>query len=348
MTYEQFEDRLREEHKDEADRINQYSPYCDLIYYPSSIHPEIQLAMRVLKPGTPSRILVTTHGWHMSIPPFVHMDQPHSDGYLTIEVDMRGRAYSGGSADCNGWELLDVIDAVNYVRKHYASCIVDPDVVYFEGGSGGGGNAYAIVGKFPDYFTAATALCGITDYSLWYENDDIGEFRDELDVWIGCTPEENREAYRSRSGIELLPNLLTPLFAVHGDTDARVGVNQARLYMEHARKLGLADRVRYLELPGVGTRDHWGNATPEEMQRVRQESERNRVEHKKPVEIPDRGSFIVAGYLITKKFSVILDSLDHVATVEYDLEHNTFKVTGSRVRHYTIFRGPMDALFLKP
>ncbi|WP_171687807.1 alpha/beta hydrolase family protein [Paenibacillus germinis] len=339
MTYEQYEDRVRLQKQSGEQRINRYSPYCDLIYYPSSIQPELSLAMRILKPQRPSRICVTTHGWHMSIPSFTYMDTPHHEGdYLMVEVDMRGRAFSDGEPDCNGWELLDVIDAVNYVRKHYADCIIDPEIIYFEGGSGGGGNAYAIIGKFPDFFAAATAMCGITDYTVWYEQDEIGEFRDELDVWIGFPPHTNPIAYQSRSGLALIGNVLTPLFIAHGETDVRVPVEHARMYMEKAKELGLSERVRYMELEGVGTREHWGNSTEKQMQLMRERSEYNRNKHQVPIEIPSSGVFTVAGYLITKEFSVILDSLDKVAIVTYDLKQNEFKVTGEQLEGYTIVR----------
>lgn len=48
-------------------------------------------------------------------------------------------------------------------------------------------------------------MCGITDYAVWYEQDEIGEFRDELDIWIGCSPDDDAMAYRSRSGLEFYP-----------------------------------------------------------------------------------------------------------------------------------------------
>ncbi|MDR6552139.1 pimeloyl-ACP methyl ester carboxylesterase [Paenibacillus qinlingensis] len=227
---------------------------------------------------------------------------------------------------------------MNYVRKHYEECIVDPDVVYFEGGSGGGGNAYAIVGKLPDFFAAATAMCGIADYAVWYENDTIGEFQDELDVWIGFPPKIDPEAYMSRSGITLADNLLTPLFIAHGDMDIRVPVEHARMYMERIHKLGFNERVHYLELEGVGTREHWGNASEAQMRQMMELSERNRIHNAAPIQIPDQGSFIVAGYLITKKFAVVLNSLDQVAIVHYDLNKNEFTVTGDRINVYSIQR----------
>lgn len=63
--YAEYEDKVREEKKKE--RQNQYSKYCDLIYYQSSIHPELTLAMCISKSEKPSYILAGTHGWHMTI-----------------------------------------------------------------------------------------------------------------------------------------------------------------------------------------------------------------------------------------------------------------------------------------
>lgn len=325
MEYEIYEDKIRA--SEDKDLTSRYSPYCDFVYYESSRTPGIRMAMKVLKPSRPSYILVKTHGWHMSVEPFVHMYEPVEDlDYLTLQVDMRGRAFSLGKPDCNGWELYDVIDAVNYARERYKEYIIDKSIVYFEGGSGGGGNAYSIVGKFPDFFAACTALCGISDYGMWYENDSDGEFRDEMDIWIGCTPAQNPMAYKSRSGLYLLENLYTPMFIAHGETDVRVPVEHARKYVERAGEVGKTSLVHYLELKGVGTRDHWGNATPQQMKEMKYLSEQNRLRNRKEIELPDKGRLVVAGYVFTKKFSVVLDSMDKTAVLEYDLHKNRFDV----------------------
>lgn len=339
MPYEQYEDRIREEKTTKAKEI-QVSPYCDFFYYESTRTPGIMLAARITKPAKPSYILAGTHGWHMSIPKFAPKAEPEpGNEYLRIDVDMRGRAHSDGAPDCNGWELYDVIDAIEYARKHYAAYIIDPEIVYFEAGSGGGGNAMAIVGKFPDYFAAATALCGISDYGLWYDNDEIGEFRDELDVWIGMSPSDNPMAYRSRSGLELVGNLLTPTYLAHGETDIRVPVDHTRLFVDKAAQSGKGSIVRYYELPGVGTRDHWGNATANMMERVKLESEQNRLAHRTPVQLPASGRLTVGGYLFTRHFSIVLDSLDKVAYIDYDLNSGKFDLTCETDCGYTLTVG---------
>lgn len=172
-----------------APRIGEerHSRYRDLVYYPSTVTPGLVLAATVTVPTRPAPILAATHGWHDSMPPFEPLDTPPDDAYVRVHVDMRGRAFSTGSPDCNTWELFDIIDAVEFVRRRYAGFVVR-DAAHFESSSGGGGNALALAGKFPDFFTTITALCPIADYSVWYENDRTGEFRDEMDAWIGSPP----------------------------------------------------------------------------------------------------------------------------------------------------------------
>ena len=254
-----YEDRVRKE-KVEGKKENRYSKYCDFIYYKSSVNPELTLAMRVLKPEKPSYIVATTHGWHMSIADFEEYEKPVSD-FLMVEVDMRGRAFSDGTQDCNGWELYDIIDAVEYVKKNYKEYLLSTSIVYFEAGSGGGGNAYAIAGKFPDYFAAIVSMCGISDYRLWYENDNVGEFRDELDIWIGDA--HNLQAYNSRSGIITVKNLCTPLAIIHGEKDIRVPIYHARNYMEKVIENNKQHLVEYWEVSDIGGADHWSHATHE-------------------------------------------------------------------------------------
>lgn len=332
-----FSDEYRAE-KSLSGKENRYSKYCDLIYYESSVTPGIQLAMVVFKPEKPGRIIASTHGWHMSMPKYQPMEDEPKDEYLWVYADMRGRAFSEGKQDCNGYELHDVIDAVEYVKKHYAAYISDAETVYYYGGSGGGGNGYEILNKFPDYFAAATVMCGISDYARWYQDDyAVGEFRDEMDVWIGCAPDQNPMAYQSRSGLHGIRNLHTPLFIAHGNTDLRVQICQARLYVAEAARIGKGDLVSYYEMDGVGTRQHFGNATPEQMEEMSRRDAAHRVAHQTPVSLPEKGSLWVHGYLVTKHFSVWLDSVDKVAELTYDLSRGAYELKCDVPVTYRIF-----------
>ena len=315
MNFEKFEDTIRAE---KAKTDEKFGRYCDLRLVRSSLTPTVTFAVKIYKPEAPNYLVATTHGWHMSIDTNVDYEQPQSP-YLLVEVDMRGRAYSTGSPDCNGLELYDVYDAIQFALREYGEYIADKTLIYFEGGSGGGGNALAIAGKFPDLFSAVNAMCPISDYYEWYKTDDeLGEFRDEMDVWICPDPENNREAYHSRSGLALLPNLLTSLQICHGTTDIRVPFCLTELYMARAKELDKP--VQVYAMKGVGTREHFGNILPEQFETMERVCRENISTHRQPISIPRKGSFVVGGYLVTKHFTVFLPSLDKVVTIDYDLD----------------------------
>ncbi|MGI5900578.1 MAG: alpha/beta hydrolase family protein [Christensenellales bacterium] len=320
-----FEDSQRQ---GKQELQEQFSPYCDLVRYKSSVNPDVDLAMLVKKPAKKAYALFATHGWHQSIAPFQQMESPQEGlEYLHVQVDMRGRAFSRGEPDCNALELMDVYDAVAEVRRRYADYLLDPDVIYFESGSGGGGNAFALAGKFPDLFAAVTALYGISDYADWYRRDEIGEFRDEMDVWIGFPPEENEEAYQARSGLSLVENLHSPIYIAHGETDERVPASHSRSYYQAALASGKEKLVKYYEMQGVGTRSHTGNAAPEQLVRLENESEGNRIANRRPVSLPKSGELLVGGFLVTKHFSVELSDMGKLARIKYDLDKKIIEFT---------------------
>lgn len=299
------------------------SDKIDFIQIPSTITDSVTFAIAVYKPERPSPVLLLAHGWHGKVKrPLPDAENPYP-GFLTIQVDMRGRQYSTGQQDCNGYELYDYHDAWQYAKTHYRDYISDPQNIYFLGGSGGGGNGYALVGKFPDLFVSAVIQCGISDYAHWFEHDTLGEFRDEMIPWIGTTPGENPQAYASRSGITTVQNVLTPLFIVHGETDIRVPVWHARTYVNKAEALD--KKFDYLELKNVGTRAHWGNITASQQAKKDSLVQRGLSLYQDTPVLPPSGELIVAGYVVTKHFSVFMDSIDQVGKIRYDLEHKDIK-----------------------
>jgi hypothetical protein len=302
--------------------------------YRSSQDTSVTLYANFIRPFHPGPILVSMHGWHGAVQRY-HPDdvKPALSGeWFLIQPEMRGRGNSGGKQDANGWELQDVVDAVEFAKKHYHAFISDTSCIYLTGGSGGGGNVLGLIGKFPDYFCSAICEVGISDYGLWYRHDMKGEFRDEMETqgWIGGTPDSNPEAYSSRGGITTLENLLTPLAMVYPEKDIRVPVEHAHNYLKKADAIGKRELIDYLELKGVGAvkgGGHWENITVE-LETLRQDFvSRHLKKDYKPVEIPRQGRFIVAGYLKTKHFEIVLDKIDNIAEVIYDLDKGEFKIS---------------------
>jgi len=318
--------------------------------YPCSSDSALKLFAR-FECATPTGVLlVKMHGWHGGV------KNPHSDsipnpteiGYFVVEPEMRGRGDATGNPDCSGWELQDVIDAVEFARANYRERIESPQVVLLWGGSGGGGNAFALLGKFPDYFSAANVESGMSDYALWYQFDSKGEFRDEMEgvngkdprgrnPWIGGSPETNPEAYRSRGGLTTVGNLLTPTLVFHGSEDIRVPPLHARLWVGAAQGQGRGALVTYHELAGVGdNRLHYANETKEQLMFRNRKDAAFLKDHRVPPVLPASSTFVVAGYLKTSRFEVILDSIDRIAFLEYDLAANQFTLKSENAKKATL------------
>lgn len=290
----------------------------DFIQVASTVTPGVRIAAAIYKPAAPGPVLLKSHGWHGSVTrPSPETANPNP-GYLTVELDMRGRSYSTGQPDANGLELYDFYDALTHVRAAYADYISNPDRVHFQGGSGGGGNALAIAAKFPDLFASIVASYPISDYAAWYSQDAVGEFRDEMDVWIGRSPSAAPEAYAARSGLTGVPNILSPLALIHGETDVRVPASHSRRFVQAMQLMGKP--VTYLELPGVGTRDHLGNITAA----LRDQADRLTTEtlaaHSVAPTLPRRGFLIVPGFVRTKAFAIFMASVDDLGLAAYDID----------------------------
>jgi hypothetical protein len=326
------------------------APLREYLEYPSRSDPTLKLYAQ-FRCATPKGVLlVKMHGWHGAVK-VAHTDNianPIERGYFVVEPEMRGRGEATGTPDCNGWELQDVIDAVEFAKIRYSDRIESPQIVLLWGGSGGGGNAYGLVGKFPDYFSAAIMESGMSDYGLWHTFDRKGEFRDEMEgvdgkdpkgrkAWIGGSPESNAEAYRSRGGLTTVGNLLTPSMIFHGSEDVRVPAMHARLWAGAALGQGRGSLVAYHEMPGVGdNRLHNANETKAQQAARLRAAEAFLRAHREPPTLPSSGSMVVAGYVKTARFEVILDSIDRVGQVDYDLAAGTFKVSAATAKHATL------------
>ena len=303
------------------------------LQYPSSLDPELKLFADFDIPEQKGYLHLNFHGWHGCVKN-KHRDnvqavRGNDTPWFFIRPEMRGRGDSTGKPDCNGFELQDAIDAVKFARKKFADKILEPEKVFLSGGSGGGGNVLAILGKFPDFFCRAHADCGIYDYAAWYRGDAVGEFRDEMEGegWIGGNPDTRPEAYQSRSGITTVRNLQTPLILFHGENDLRVPAAQARCLMDEVHKQNKHALVSYFELPGCGGKDHWSNISPE-LKAFREQTAAAFMALPSPViQMPRSGCLTVAGFLKTRDFEVRLDSVDQVAELRYDLDRNVLELS---------------------
>jgi pimeloyl-ACP methyl ester carboxylesterase len=150
----------------------------------------------------PSPILLVLHGYSG---PFQGTEIPERfarKGLFAIKTYKRGFGGSGGSSDDSGRETHDFYDAIQFVKSHYAQ-YVDPMNVNVVGYSGGGGNTYALLTKFPDLLRSANVFFGMSDYGYddtygWWNNGG-SSYRNALAQRIGGTPTDVRERYHARA-----------------------------------------------------------------------------------------------------------------------------------------------------
>jgi pimeloyl-ACP methyl ester carboxylesterase len=295
--------------------------------YHSTVESGLRLFASFTPAEHPAALMIWMHGWHGNIKSG-HRDNvaPLANAaFFKVAPEMRGRGDSGGRPDANGWELQDAVDALDAAREYYPELVSDR-APHLHGGSGGGGNVLGLLGKFPDLFASAVCECGISDYALWFAQDAVGEFRDDMrDAgWIGGDPHTNPEAYLSRGGRTTAGNLLTPLLMIHGEDDIRVPVEQARVYRQALQRFG-NDSLAVLQVfEGVGVPGHFSGLNEEGALLREQLTAQHRDSHTLAPILPQSGELVVAGYLKTRHFELHLETKDQVALLRYHVAENKF------------------------
>ena len=308
------------------------------VAYVSSEDANLTLYAAFIKTGAePKPICAYLHGWHGNryyVQRDLGTNQFMLDRFFLVGADMRGRgstgkepwwgtpdpaldakdgAVSGGAPDANGWELNDIVDAVEAAKRLYPQHTL-PDPVYVIGHSGGGGNVMGLLGKFPDYFAAAYAGSGMSDYGRWAE---LTSWRQSVENWVGARLDQDPESFRSRGGLTTVLNRHTPIALSHGDQDQSVPCELSEVYVKANADLGKP--VPFKKVAG-GPHGVWGHY-PEMVAFLSR--------HPQPPLLPGKGKLVIAGYVKTHRFHIVLPSIDSVAACEYDLTSApTFRLTG--------------------
>lgn len=187
-------------------------------------------------------------------------------GWAVWNIEYRRMGLLGGGG---GWPatFTDVGVAVDYVKALPA---VDPDRLVTCGHSSGGHLALWVAARHradqgaPGTPPAvkprgAISLAGVVDLRLGAE---LGLGNGAVARFLGGTPEEVPDRYRSSSPAELLP-LGIPQVLLHGLSDTVVPPSMSENYERAARKLG--DDATYVPIEDLGHRaiiDPAGGAWP--------------------------------------------------------------------------------------
>ena len=123
---------------------------------------------------------------------------------------------------------------------------------------------------------------------------------------------------------------------VHGEVDPRVPFEQATVYVDAARHHGREELVELISFPQVGHPGHYGGITEAEEAQRQTAIAAQLAAHRATPQLPDAGSLVVAGYVRTRHFSVVLESIDHIARLDYDLGSGTFALQAPTSRTATL------------
>ena len=195
--------------------------------------------------GAPAPALIFLHGYNPPNPPYVrwwsiadrHNGVAERNGLIVLEPMGRG------NVDYRWMGEADVLRCLAEAKRRFK---VDEDRVYITGESMGGNGTWLIASRNPQLFAAAAPVYGGYDYR-------IGAYGYNYTNPLGTRPMERfiHEAHASFAGAEGL--LHVPVYALHGDQDAAVPVEQSRHGVQLLQRWGYD--VRYREVPGLGHED---------------------------------------------------------------------------------------------
>ncbi len=270
-------------------------------------------------------------------------------GFFTIMPAMRGREGSDGARDTGGREIHDILDAVEAAKAQYPE-LTDGDQVYLTGYSGGGGNVMSALVRFPDYWNAASAFFGISDYGYdttngWYFNGAKSSHQAILRADIGdpTPPADPLVTDRYFARASRLASKNNPYAEIHlfvNDTETLVPGLHHQLYRDNAIAaasqegefdnitfhLGSLDKYQDFNGDGQNSPDehqYWKHGTlPTEALAAAEQWFITRMATKSisTPKLNRRDELLVIGYLKTKSFALYLgDGQNAAAELTYTL-----------------------------
>jgi hypothetical protein len=192
-------------------------------------------------------IVLVLHGHTTTVPDGI-IQRLANKGVFAIRTYKRSFNGSQGTSDDGGKEVYDFRDAVEYVKTNY-SAYVDDENINVIGYSGGGGNTYGLVTRFPDYFNTASIFFGMSDYGHnstygWYNNGATSGQQTIMQSRIGGTPAAVPNNYYSRAftlGAKNNPYTYIQLFYDQDETN--VPQSHANQYLSVATSEGFTNVV---------------------------------------------------------------------------------------------------------
>lgn len=157
-----------------------------------------------------------------------------------------GRAYVHADDRHRRW--AGITDGVDVAHALIAEGIADPVRIAATGRSYGGYLTNALIAFHPEVFTAAVAVCGMSDLQTFYANTE---------PWIGAAavskygdPVTDAALLAELSPLHRADQVRVPLLTIHGANDTNVPVSESEQMVAALQARGA--RARCVVVPGEG------------------------------------------------------------------------------------------------
>lgn len=159
--------------------------------------------------------------------------------------------------------LLDVKQAVRWIREEIASHGGDPNFIVATGGSAGGhlSSLLTLTANDPAYqpgfenvdtsMNGCVPFYGVYDFSDTYRMQVHGGLTETIGKYVLKEKlTDNRDAFLAASPMHRIHSDAPPMFVVHGDQDSLAPVEEARHFVKLLRETSKSP-VAYAEIPGA-------------------------------------------------------------------------------------------------
>jgi len=214
-----------------------------------------------LPPKAPSLVQIHGGGWvvgsknEQGLPLMNHMA---ARGWTGINVNYRLSPHATFPE-----HLIDLKQAIRWIRENHEQYGVDPDFIVVTGGSAGGhlSALLALTANEPEFQPGFektdTSVRGcIPFYGIYDFTNRHNQFHNKgmhklLEHHIiKASQEEAPEAYRKASPVDWINDKAPPFLVIHGTRDSLAPVEEAILFTQAFRNRASAPLV-YLEIPGA-------------------------------------------------------------------------------------------------
>lgn len=173
----------------------------------STLQPSVLVIPAATAPSENGRrpLAVMLHTWSFDLDQRDSTVEAEADarGWLLLSPNFRGRSDTPLACGSDVAQQ-DVLDAVAWVRAHYA---VDRTRIYLLGRSGGGFMTMLMASRYPAQWAAASAWVGISDLAAWNSEHPTDEYGRMMSGCFGGSPRESASiaaAYAARAPLRYL------------------------------------------------------------------------------------------------------------------------------------------------